>query len=139
MPGAARLLGVSNVSLRHLEQMGVACAELPAFVQNRCYARLGWDREVRAFCRDAKIYLSGIFAAHGESGSGAPSCGCVELGRRWREGRRHSGAGCVRFRRGVGMLPLTGTSNADHMKQDLASRDVKLPPEAVEAIESLAR
>ena len=46
--GRARLLGVSNVSLRHLEQLASANSELPAFVQNRCYARLGWDRDVRA-------------------------------------------------------------------------------------------
>jgi len=36
------------------------------------------------------------------------------------------------------MLPLTGTSNAEHMKQDLASRNLTLSPEAVEAIESLS-
>jgi len=38
----------------------------------------------------------------------------------------------------VGMLPLTGTSTAEHMKQDLASRDLVLPPDAVQAVESLA-
>jgi aryl-alcohol dehydrogenase-like predicted oxidoreductase len=36
------------------------------------------------------------------------------------------------------MLPLTGTSNPEHMKQDLASTDLVLAPDAVEAIESLA-
>jgi aryl-alcohol dehydrogenase-like predicted oxidoreductase len=36
------------------------------------------------------------------------------------------------------MLPLTGTSDAEHMKQDLASIGLALPAEAVEAIESLA-
>src|SRR6202044_843528 len=40
--GRARLLGVSNVSLRHLEELEGAHSEIPAFVQNRCYARLGW-------------------------------------------------------------------------------------------------
>ncbi len=45
--GRTRLLGVSNVSLDQLQQMAATRAELPAFVQNRCYARLGWDREVR--------------------------------------------------------------------------------------------
>src|ERR1700685_1914614 len=48
--GRTRLLGVSNVSLGHLEQLADSGAETPAFVQNRCYARLGWDREVRRFC-----------------------------------------------------------------------------------------
>lgn len=42
------------------------------------------------------------------------------------------------FARSVGMLPLTGTSSAEHMKQDLASREVMLSPEEVEAIENVA-
>jgi diketogulonate reductase-like aldo/keto reductase len=42
------------------------------------------------------------------------------------------------FARALGILPLTGTSDAAHMKEDLASRDLLLPAEAVQAIESLA-
>jgi diketogulonate reductase-like aldo/keto reductase len=41
------------------------------------------------------------------------------------------------FARAVGMLPLTGTSDTEHMKQDLASASLKLAPEAVRAMESL--
>src|SRR5215469_8481683 len=52
--GRARHLGVSNVSIEHLEQMEDSRAELPAFVQNRCFARLGWDRDVRALCQPRK-------------------------------------------------------------------------------------
>ncbi len=58
--GRTRLLGVSNVSLEQLERMEEAHAEGPAFVQNRCYARLGWDRDVRAFCRDREIIYQGF-------------------------------------------------------------------------------
>jgi aryl-alcohol dehydrogenase-like predicted oxidoreductase len=36
------------------------------------------------------------------------------------------------------MLPLTGTSSAEHMKQDLASGGISLTAEEVDAIESLA-
>ena len=42
-----------------------------------------------------------------------------------------------RFAQAVGMLPLTGTSDAQHMKQDLASRDLTISADAVRAIESL--
>jgi diketogulonate reductase-like aldo/keto reductase len=42
------------------------------------------------------------------------------------------------FARAVGILPLTGTSNAEHMRQDLASMDLPLKSELVEAIESIA-
>jgi diketogulonate reductase-like aldo/keto reductase len=43
-----------------------------------------------------------------------------------------------RFALAVGMLPLTGTARAEHMQQDLASRDVSLSPDEVRAIESLS-
>ena len=36
------------------------------------------------------------------------------------------------------MLPLTGTSNAEHMQQDLTSLDLVLTPDVIQAIESLA-
>jgi len=58
--GRTRLLGVSNISLQQLEQMESAHSEAPAFVQNRCFARLGWDREVRSFCRERKIVYQGF-------------------------------------------------------------------------------
>ena len=42
------------------------------------------------------------------------------------------------FARSIGILPLTGTTSAEHMKQDLASLSLALPPETVRTIESLA-
>jgi diketogulonate reductase-like aldo/keto reductase len=131
--GRTRLLGVSNVSLRHLQQMAAARAELPAFVQNRCYARLGWDRAVRLFCREHKIIYQGfsLLTANQEvlqhplianltSASATPAQIVFS------------------FARTIGILPLTGTSDAAHMKQDLAARNLTLPPDAVEALESVA-
>jgi diketogulonate reductase-like aldo/keto reductase len=41
------------------------------------------------------------------------------------------------FARAVGMLPLTGTSDPEHMQQDLASGDLALSTDAVQKIESL--
>src|SRR5260370_282876 len=58
--GRTRLLGVSNVSFQHLEQMASVHAEGPAFVQNRCFARVGWDRDVRSFCSEQKIIYQGF-------------------------------------------------------------------------------
>src|SRR5213593_766199 len=58
--GRTRLLGVSNVSLLHLEQMEAAALELPSFVQNRCFARFGWDNHVRVFCREHRIVYQGF-------------------------------------------------------------------------------
>ena len=43
-----------------------------------------------------------------------------------------------RFGQAVGMLPLTGTTDPEHMTQDLASRDLAPSADEVRAIESLA-
>jgi len=42
-----------------------------------------------------------------------------------------------RFAQAVGMLPLTGTTDVEHMRQDLASDAVALSDDEVRAIESL--
>jgi diketogulonate reductase-like aldo/keto reductase len=132
--GRTRWLGVSNVSLGHLHQMTAKGAEAPAFVQNRCYARLGWDREVRRFCQERNIVYQAfsLLTANTEV-----------LHNRLIDdlaSRSNSTPAQVvfSFARAVGMLPLTGTSDAEHMKQGLASRALALSPEAVRAIESLA-
>jgi diketogulonate reductase-like aldo/keto reductase len=142
--GRTRLLGVSNVSLCHLQHMAAARAELPAFVQNRCYARHGWDRAARSFCRDHKIVYQGfsLLTANQEvlhhpliASLTSASLTSASL---TASGNATPAQVVFRFARSIGILPLTGTTNAEHMKQDLASRDVKLPPEAVQAIEALA-
>ena len=131
--GRTRLLGVSNVSLRHLEQMAAA-AEAPAFVQNRCFARLGWDRDVRSFCRDRKIVYQGFSLLTANPGVLRHPLVAGLAAR----GKATPAQVVFRFAQAVGMLPLTGTSDAGHMKQDLASHDLALSADEVRAIESLA-
>jgi diketogulonate reductase-like aldo/keto reductase len=137
--GRTRLLGVSNVSLQHLARMAVMQAELPAFVQNRCFARTGWDREVRAFCDQHKIVYQGfsLLTANPEVLQHPP---LIALAAQMNVGQTHATPAQLifSFARAAGMLPLTGTSSAAHMKEDLASLDLKLPPELVQAIESIA-
>ncbi len=58
--GRTRLVGVSNVSLLHLRQLAASGAPMPAFVQNRCFARRGWDRDVRSFCTERRIVYQGF-------------------------------------------------------------------------------
>lgn len=132
--GRTRLLGVSNVSLEHLQQMKARHDELPGFVQNRCFARLGWDREVRHFCRENEMTYQGfsLLTANSEVLQHPPM---IELAA---ELNATVAQVVFSFARAVGMLPLTGTTNTDHMKQDLASLDLELPPEIVRAIEAIA-
>ena len=132
--GRTRWLGVSNVSARHLAQMVATGAEPPAFVQNRCFARLGWDHEIRAFCAAHGIVYQGfsLLTANPEV-LRHPLVARIAT----REGATPAQV-VFRFARAVGMLPLTGTSSPEHMRQDLASRSLALSDEEVRAIESLA-
>jgi len=132
--GRARLLCVSNISLRQLQQMMAVDSEAPAFVQNRCYARLGWDREIRTFCRERGIVYQGfsLLTANVDVLRHPMVAGLAAR-------ERVTPAQIVfTFARAVEMLPLTGTSDAVHMKEDLASSGLTLSPESVREIEDLA-
>ncbi|MGH9530727.1 MAG: aldo/keto reductase family protein, partial [Terriglobales bacterium] len=132
--GRTRFVGVSNVSLRHLERQVSIHSDVPAFVQNRCFARTGWDREVRSFCRSHKIVYQGfsLLTANSEVLNHPLVTGLAAS-------KKATPAQVVfAFARSVGMTALTGTSSSEHMKQDLASTQVILSPEDVRTIESLA-
>ena len=58
--GHVRLLGVSNVSAEQLGTLVAQARVQPRFVQNRCYASTGWDRDVRAICNDHGIVYQGF-------------------------------------------------------------------------------
>jgi diketogulonate reductase-like aldo/keto reductase len=132
--GRCHVVGVSNVSIRHLEQLAALNAQLPAFVQNRCYARLGWDRDVRRFCAQHRIVYQGFSLLTAN----------IEVLRHPLVARIAARLGATTpqvifaFARAVGMLPLTGTSDPAHMQQDLAALHLALQPAEVEAMESLA-
>jgi diketogulonate reductase-like aldo/keto reductase len=108
--------------------------EVPAFVQNRCFAVAGWDREVRQFCRERGIVYQGFSLLtanlevldHPVVSDPAKKLGVTPA------------QVVFAFARQIGMLPLTGTSNEEHMKQDLASRGLQLSAEAVQKIEKVA-
>lgn len=132
--GRTHALGVSNVSIAHLEQMQSSGAELPGFVQNRCFARTGWDREVRTFCSERNIVYQGfsLLTANAEVLQHPPF---IELATRLDATPAQV---VFAFARQVGMLPLTGTSSSEHMRQDLGSLQIAIPAEVVRAIEAIA-
>jgi diketogulonate reductase-like aldo/keto reductase len=129
-----RLLGVSNVSQEQLAMLVQEASVPPAFVQNRCYARDGWDREVRTLARTHGIVYQGfslLTANRREVGGPVMKAIAARIGATVPQV-------VFRFARAVGMLPLTGTSDPQHMREDLASATVKLGENDVVAIESLA-
>ena len=125
-----RYLGVSNVALDQLEELCSIAKVQPMFVQNRCYARAGWDAEVRAFCRRQGIVYQGFSLL---------TANLAELrGARFREivarVNRTPAQIVFRFAKQVGMLPLTGTTDPAHMREDLAIDDFLLTDDDVNTI-----
>jgi len=132
--GRARLLGVSNVTLEQLQRLCEQARVRPLFVQNRCYAARGWDRRVREFCAANGLVYQGfsLLTANREA---------LARPEMVRIAQRHSRTVSqivFRFALDVGMMPLTGTTNAEHMRADLEVFDFRLEPEEVKRIESLS-
>jgi diketogulonate reductase-like aldo/keto reductase len=113
--GRVGLLGVSNVSLEQLTLLMDKAKITPAFVQNRCFARTVWDGEVRAFCADHDIVYQGfsLLTANRE----------VQASPQVRAIAKHHGKTLAqvifRFALEAAMMPLTGTSDSQHMREDL--------------------
>lgn len=128
--GRARLIGVSNVSLEQLQSLCKESRVRPRFVQNRCYAVRGWDRHVREFCAANEIIYQGfsLLTANREVIAGPEIAQIAK-----RHGRTVSQV-AFRFALDVGMLPLTGTTAAVHMREDLDVFDFSLQPDEVESI-----
>jgi diketogulonate reductase-like aldo/keto reductase len=132
--GRVRLLGVSNVSLGQLRTFCREARVRPRFVQNRCYASRGWDREVREFCVAGGIVYQGFSLLTANRAALARP----ELLRIAMHHRRTPAQGVFRFALEVGILPLTGTSDPDHMREDLDAAAFRLEPEEVRLIEGMA-
>jgi diketogulonate reductase-like aldo/keto reductase len=131
--GQARLLGISNVTLDQLQTLCQKARVRPRFVQNRCYAAQGWDRRVRQFCAANGLLYQGFSLLTANREAMAHS----ELARIAKRHGRTVSQIVFRFALDVGMIPLTGTTDADHMEADLEVFNFRLEPEEVERIEGL--
>jgi diketogulonate reductase-like aldo/keto reductase len=131
--GTARLLGISNVSLEQLQRLCEDARVPPSFVQNRCYATRGWDRRVREFCAANGLVYQGFSLLTANRDALAHP----ELARIAKRHGRTVAQIVLRFALDVGMMPLTGTTNPDHMRMDLDAFDFRLERDESERIERL--
>jgi diketogulonate reductase-like aldo/keto reductase len=133
--GRARLLGVSNVTLEQLQRLCEQARVPPRFVQNRCFASRGWDRAIREFCGARGMAYQGFSLLTANRDALAHP----ELARIARRHGRTVSQVVFRFALDVGMVPLTGTTDAGHMREDLDAFAFRLEPEEIERVEGLAR
>ncbi|HWO42731.1 MAG TPA: aldo/keto reductase, partial [Candidatus Eisenbacteria bacterium] len=132
--GKTRTIGVSNITGRQLIQLCEEAKVKPMAVQNRCFAVTGWDLEVREICKANGIIYQGfsLLTANPQ----------VLADREVIRIARCLGATpaqvIFRFAMHVGMLPLTGTTSQQHMKEDLEAETLPLSAEEAKLIETIA-
>jgi diketogulonate reductase-like aldo/keto reductase len=133
--GKTKMIGISNVSA---EQLALLCARArhkPMVVQNRCYAAFGWDKEVRDLCREHRIIYQGfsLLTANREV--------FIEPAIRAMAAKYQTGLAQIvfRFSQQVGMLPLTGTTNQQHMAEDLQCERFTLTSDELALIETIGQ
>ena len=132
--GKTKMIGISNVTAGQLTQLCEQANHKPMVVQNRCFAALGWDKEVREICQAHGIIYQGfsLLTANRE----------VLADPEIRAIAKRLGTGSAqiifRFAMQIGMLPLTGTTSQQHMKEDLQAEQLALSTEEIQRIETIA-
>jgi len=132
--GRVRLLGASNVTRDQVRTLCDSVRIAPAIVQNRCYASTGWDREVRALCRERGIVYQGFSLLT----ANAAEMRDPAFGRIVARVRRTPAQVVFRFALAVGMVCLVGSTSRRHLLEDLACTDFDLSPDEVDTIERIA-
>jgi diketogulonate reductase-like aldo/keto reductase len=131
--GKTKMIGISNVTAEQLTLLCTRAKHKPMVVQNRCYAAFGWDQAVREICMANQIIYQGFSLLTANRGIFAePAIRTIA------EKYQASLAQIVfRFSQQVGMLPLTGTTNLQHMNEDLRSDRFTLLVEEIRQIETI--
>jgi len=132
--GRARRLGVSNMNASQLELLFEGARVKPWCIQNRCYASTQWDKSVREFCGKHNMFYQG-FSLLTANRQILRHPQLAELARRY---RRSIPQILFRFAIDVGIVPLTGTTSADHMREDLQVLNFRLEKDDVARIEVLS-
>ena len=129
-----KMIGISNVTAGQLALLCEQANVKPMVVQNRCFAALGWDKEVREICQAHGIIYQGFslltanrrVLADPEIRTIAQRLGAT------------TAQVIFRFAMQIGMLPLTGTTSQQHMKEDLQAEQLALSSEEIQRIETIA-
>ncbi|ARJ65459.1 aldo/keto reductase [Magnetospirillum sp. ME-1] len=134
--GGVRQLGISNCYdpevLRHLCE---TARVRPAIVQNRFYAATGYDRALREYCRRNGILYQSFWTLTANPDILAHDTVKALMSKH----RRTAAQVFFRYLSQTGIIPLTGTSSAEHMREDLEITDFALADEECEAVGALLR
>ena len=131
--GRAGMIGISNVNALQLSDLIGKANIKPMAVQNRCFANRGWDRDVRMICLKHGIMYEG-FSLLTANPSVLRHPQVITMAKRL---GAETPQIIFRFAMQAGMVPLTGTTNLEHMKEDLKVYNIELTAGEVKLIESI--
>ena len=132
--GGIKQLGISNCyKLDTLEILYQSAEIKPAIIQNRFYANTGYDRAIRAFCKENGIIYQSFWTLTAnphvlanysvQSMATNYACSAAQV--------------FFRYLTQTGIVPLTGTTSSIHMLEDLSIFGFQLNAKECAAIESL--
>ena len=130
--GKVRFLGISNVCFSQIEELYRIAFIKPAFIQNRCFAITQWDRDVRLFCEKHEIIYQG-FSLLTANQQYLLSPFMQSLAKKYKKTIPQI---IFRFAIQIGILPLTGTTNQQHMCDDLNISSFELTAVEIQHIEN---
>jgi diketogulonate reductase-like aldo/keto reductase len=132
--GGARLLGISNCYDSHvLSALDATCEIKPAVLQNRFYRDTGYDADLRRWCADhGVVYQSFWTLTANPHILGSPTVRALAQKYEKTEAQLF-----FRFLTQTGIVPLTGTTSEQHMKEDLSIFDFELSSEDMSEISLL--
>jgi diketogulonate reductase-like aldo/keto reductase len=113
--GLVGLLGISNVAVDQVKALLCGARIRPTFVQNRCFARASWDREVYTLCQKENIIYQAFALLSGNRQALLNPC-VTEIAHHH---NKTVAQVVYRFAFELGMVPLTGTTDVAHMRESL--------------------
>ncbi|KAL3105309.1 hypothetical protein niasHT_029768 [Heterodera trifolii] len=133
--GKTKRIGLSNCyDLNLLRALYEAASVRPAVLQNRFYAQSGHDRAVRAFCKQNGIVYQSFWTLVCLCGVHTLRSTKVLRGIAKQRGITPEQV-FFRFTMDIGITPLSGTTNGEHMAQDVLVSD--MPPLSAEEIKQI--
>jgi diketogulonate reductase-like aldo/keto reductase len=134
--GGARQLGISNCySVAVLQTLWQAADVKPAVLQNRFYADTGYDRQIREFCRQHGIIYQSFWTLTANPRLLAHAAVTGPAGKYARTPAQI----LFRYLTQGDIVPLTGTTSATHMREDLEIFDFELTADELAAVSELMR
>lgn len=133
LDGKVKFLGISNVNIAQIKELYNKVSIKPSFIQNRCFSITQWDQEVREFSQKYQIIYQGFSLLTANQ----PYISNTRIQSIATKYNKTIPQIIFRFAQQIGILPLTGTTDLQHMKDDLNSHDFELAFDEIQWITNI--